>query len=414
MYGRNALSMATEPTKPKKSTRSAKKAPKKTGAPKAPKKTAQKTAKKAVSKKATPKKATPQKKAPKKTASKKTAVKKKTSKKAANKSPQKAAAPIKRQTTGIKRNAVTEEPRVAAKRVVRETATQSAPASVIPPVLASATDDSAYPSAQPLREPPESYGRTCIVLMTRDPWSIYAYWEIASSDAARHQLGQSGGAGPLMLRVHGVPSEQSEIASDGFFDVLVPAEAKGFDISLPETNRSWWVELGYISAKGEFTAICRSEPLRTPSAGPAQAQAPGPFQAEQSTRSEGEQHRLPDVVGGQERRGSEGMQGRLSARPLRPGASEMAPGASPMGRRPEATESFPLDLHTELILHGTTEPDAHVTVGGEPVELRPDGTFTLRMELPDGEQSLPVRVVQATGVSERIVRPVLNKRTEDE
>ena len=85
-----------------------------------------------------------------------------------------------------------------------------------------------------------------------------------------------------------------------------------------------------------------------------------------------------------------------------------------MGRRPEATESFPLDLHTELILHGTTEPDAHVTVGGEPVELRPDGTFTLRMELPDGEQSLPVRVVQATGVSERIVRPVLNKRTEDE
>ncbi|MBF0483510.1 MAG: DUF4912 domain-containing protein [Candidatus Omnitrophica bacterium] len=50
----------------------------------------------------------------------------------------------------------------------------------------------------------------------------------------------------------------------------------------------------------------------------------------------------------------------------------------------ELRRKFFFEIGTELIVYGRTEPDAKVTLGGKPVELKPDGTFTLRFALPDG------------------------------
>jgi len=43
-----------------------------------------------------------------------------------------------------------------------------------------------------------------------------------------------------------------------------------------------------------------------------------------------------------------------------------------------------------LIIYGSTIPGATVLLSGEPVKLREDGTFTVRVALPDKRQVLPV------------------------
>jgi hypothetical protein len=64
--------------------------------------------------------------------------------------------------------------------------------------------------------------------------------------------------------------------------------------------------------------------------------------------------------------------------------------SSPLGGESPQVKAFWFNVNAELIIYGATQPDARVTIGGQPVELRPDGTFTCRLALPDGEYELEV------------------------
>ena len=52
--------------------------------------------------------------------------------------------------------------------------------------------------------------------------------------------------------------------------------------------------------------------------------------------------------------------------------------------------SFSFDVDAEMIVYGSAQTDSHITLGGEPVSLRPDGTFTVRLSMPDQRQVLPI------------------------
>jgi hypothetical protein len=53
-------------------------------------------------------------------------------------------------------------------------------------------------------------------------------------------------------------------------------------------------------------------------------------------------------------------------------------------------KGFWFNVNAELIIYGSTDPKATVTVGGELIEVRADGTFTCRLALPDGEYDVDV------------------------
>jgi hypothetical protein len=72
-------------------------------------------------------------------------------------------------------------------------------------------------------------------------------------------------------------------------------------------------------------------------------------------------------------------------------SSGPAPGA------PEAPREFWLKVNAELVIYGSTEPNARVTIGGRPIRLRPDGSFSFRFALPDGAYSLPVSARSSDG-----------------
>jgi hypothetical protein len=83
-----------------------------------------------------------------------------------------------------------------------------------------------------------------------------------------------------------------------------------------------------------------------------------------------------------------------------PGVSSARSLASPYGGQ-AGRKGFWFNVNAELVIYGATEPDAAVTVGGCPIRLRPDGTFSFRFSLPDGHFELPAEAVSADGTDRR-------------
>ncbi len=83
-------------------------------------------------------------------------------------------------------------------------------------------------------------------------------------------------------------------------------------------------------------------------------------------------------------------------------SSPAVPFGRPKGE--SAGKGFWLNVNAELVVYGATEPDAQVALGGRPILLRPDGTFSVRFALPNGEYELPIEAEAADGAATRSVR----------
>jgi uncharacterized protein len=103
-----------------------------------------------------------------------------------------------------------------------------------------------------------------------------------------------------------------------------------------------------------------------------------------------------------------------------PGAPELEgrPGeaaiSSPLGRARQvgAPKRFWLTVNAELVLYGATEPEAKVTTGGRPIRLRPDGTFSYRFALPDGQYPLHLTATSADGEDTRSIQLHFGRSTQ--
>jgi hypothetical protein len=73
--------------------------------------------------------------------------------------------------------------------------------------------------------------------------------------------------------------------------------------------------------------------------------------------------------------------------------------------------NFRLDVDAELIVYGVTEANSHVSLRGEPVKLRPDGSFTVRMSLPNQRQVIPVVASAANGGEQRTIVLAIERNT---
>jgi hypothetical protein len=69
---------------------------------------------------------------------------------------------------------------------------------------------------------------------------------------------------------------------------------------------------------------------------------------------------------------------------------------------PERKGPFWFNINAELVVYGATEPDAQVGIGSRRIQLRPDGTFSFRFALPDGNYDLKVLAVSADGQDARL------------
>jgi hypothetical protein len=64
-------------------------------------------------------------------------------------------------------------------------------------------------------------------------------------------------------------------------------------------------------------------------------------------------------------------------------------------------EPFWFNVNAELVIYGATAPDARVTIAGRVIRLRPDGTFSCRFSLPDGQFELWALATAPKGLETR-------------
>ncbi|MBM3246117.1 MAG: DUF4912 domain-containing protein [Candidatus Omnitrophica bacterium] len=307
---------------------------------------------------------------------------------------------IKRKATRQRKSVVTREP--AKKEIFGAQQVAVEQAKFYPPQQAS------RPARVMPQELPFGYGQDKIILQVRDPWWIHAYWEVRSQifDALREQLKDDFYKARRVLRVYDV----SYIIFNGknanrFFDIHIHEHSNNWYIDTGGPGRSWCVDFGLLLADGRFITIVRSNTVATPLAGPSwitdeEWMIPDDAFARLYGMGFGFGRSSPVGKAWQERLKKALFSGVFAS----PGM------ASPVKKIPGARK-FWLAVNTELIVYGATEPDAKVTVQGNPINLRPDGTFTLRFALPDGKQVIPVKAVSCDNQEERAITPVVNKET---
>lgn len=257
---------------------------------------------------------------------------------------------------------------------------------------------------------PSGYGDNKIVLLVRDPWWVFAYWEIRrdKEDDIRRKIESSGEkAQKSILRVYDV----TDINFNGrnahaYFDIDLKGLASNWYINVNSPDRAWVVEIGIVSDKGNFYALARSNIVRTPRFGMSdQLDAEWMMPEEDSWKMFSLSGGFGVGKGSLEVR--EMFKKRLEEQVTSGGISS----AASFYRKPPERK-FWLVVNTELIVYGATEPDAKVTVQGKAIKLRPDGTFTLRFALPDGKQVIPVEATSNDGVDHRRITPTVTRKTE--
>ncbi len=78
---------------------------------------------------------------------------------------------------------------------------------------------------------------------------------------------------------------------------------------------------------------------------------------------------------------------------------------------PVRPRQFWLVADAELIVYGATEPDATVTIGGQPIQLNSDGTFRYQMSFQDGLIEFPIVAVAADGEQNRAIHMKFERET---
>jgi hypothetical protein len=310
-------------------------------------------------------------------------------------------------------------------------------------------------------ELPESYGTKKLFLTARDPHWLYAHWDLTRDQQLK--INAKSTDGHLVLRIFA-----GKIEGHALYEIHVHPESRHWFAHVEQSGHSFAAELGYYSALGKWTRIAVSSATVTPPDSVAEethaeyATIPFEFpfaklmqiiedavrdniplaQAIEELRRHGhpdlprfasatpgparvwtpqQEQALAKIISIDETRrvwmGSleitELIRRRLAHNITSPavpfGISSVT---SPFGGMTQKAKDFWFNVNAELIIYGSTEPDAKVTLGGHEIKLRPDGSFSYRFALPDGKYDLPAVAVSAGGDDARAADLKFSRETE--
>ena len=322
-----------------------------------------------------------------------------------------------------------------------------------------------------LADLPAGYGDSRIVLMPRDPQWAYTYWDVPNEH--KEELRRQGGQ-QLALRIYDVTDISLEYQSPHSIQEYPSDElAREWYLPIPVSDRDYVVDIGYRCADGRWLVLARSAPVRVPPVypsdwiedhfvtlnfeedlrgqtvfelvPPAKRMATtttgvgtatngttgtdgnpiydeifGMAQGAEAQRIAGSLYGSMQHVPGSMQAASLAEQAISSyvfpsgvgmwAVPTMSGLTMSGAGFS-ASAAPIRPRQFWLIADAELIVYGATEPDATVTIGGQPIKLNPDGTFRFQMSFQDGLIDYPIMAVAADGEQTRSIQMKFTRET---
>ncbi|MGF1498283.1 MAG: DUF4912 domain-containing protein [Elainellaceae cyanobacterium] len=316
-----------------------------------------------------------------------------------------------------------------------------------------------------LADLPAGYGESRIVLMPRDPQWAYVYWDVPNEH--REELRRQGGS-RLALRFYDVTDINMDYQRPHNLQQYECDElAREWYLPIPVSDRDYAVEIGYLTADGRWLVLARSAPVHIPPIYPsdwvedqfitvsweealegrtlvelvppskrmAAAESNGIYEQVFGMAQSAEAQRVAGSLFGSMQHvpgsvfGSMQMAQAVSSYVFASGMGMWAvPGVPGVGvpnvsgltmsgvgfsasMPPIRPRQFWLIADAELIVYGATEPDATVTIGGQPIKLNPDGTFRFQMSFQDGLIDYPIMAVAADGEQTRSIHMKFTRET---
>lgn len=237
---------------------------------------------------------------------------------------------------------------------------------------------------------PKDYGETKLVLLVRDPYWVFAYWEI--NDTLRRNLNIPRGHDKrLKLKMYDVTGGDTQ---NFLFDIYVNDYTNNWYVNLPQSDRTYMAEL-IVEDGGSERFVVKSNVVYSPR-----------DRMSDSIDNEWMTSDWLKIYGASiglrgEGLSEEEINRRLSQLNLSSLLLSNLPGSeSVISSFPssesvvkivdEYSKNFWLNANCELIVYGATESDAEVKVKGECVKLNADGSFTLRFALPEGKHNIDI------------------------
>ena len=265
-------------------------------------------------------------------------------------------------------------------------------------------------SSKAPRDLPTGYGKDRIVVMVRDPYWLHCYWELTRHAVQRAEaaLAQEWHTARPILRLLDVTTHDTTNTSETIVrDIPIHGGCNNWYLDVNNPPRSYRVDIGYLARSGSFYVLARSNVVNTPRAGISDV-----IDENWADIDPKKADRIYAMSGGFDPTASslelkELFEERLR-RPLgSPSITSFGSGGMFFGKG----RKFWFQLDAELIIYGATEPNARVTLQGEPVKLRSDGTFTMRFSLPEGRQIIPAVATSPDGVEERTIVLAVERNT---
>lgn len=245
-----------------------------------------------------------------------------------------------------------------------------------------------------------------LVVMVRDPYWLHVYWEIMRQSVERAQsaMGPHWHTAQPVLRLY-------RVAHDGAAslerEIPIHGGVRHWYVDVQNPPCQFRMEIGYVNADGRFYSLARSNVVNTPPAGTSDSVDENWADVAENA------DRIFAMSGGYSPRGTSlELQELLEERLGRPLGSPMETRYG--GGAAQALvhqRELPFAVDAELLVYGVSDPHAHLTLQGEPVPLRSDGSFTVRMSLPDRRQVIPVVASSPDGVEQRTIILAVERNT---
>jgi hypothetical protein len=266
-------------------------------------------------------------------------------------------------------------------------------------------------SGKPPRHLQGGHSKDRIMVVVRDPYWLHVYWELTHQSVQRAEaaLGQDWHGAKPILRVCDVSAQDTTSTAEAIVrDLEIHGGCNNWYIEVSQPPKSYRVDIGYLSRRGQFYVLARSNVVTTPKAGVSDA-----IDENWSETDAKQADRLYAMSSGFEQSAGDtrALKEFLEERFRRPLHTPGAP-SSPTLPAPKDRKFF-FNIDAEMIVFGRTAVGARVTIQGEPVKLRPDGTFTMRYSFPDGRQILPAIAESADGVEERKIVLAVERNTKE-
>lgn len=247
-----------------------------------------------------------------------------------------------------------------------------------------------------------------VTLIVRDSYWLQADWEItrAAVDRVRVAMNEKWHNAIPILRLMSVGDASSNRAEQLLRDIPIHGGVNTWFIDVENPPARFRVVVGYISENERFYPLCRSNIVETP-----KADAVHRLDRQWSDIAE-DYERIYSLSGGYDVNSSGDLKEVFEQRLQRQMPNRKDDGlGSDTDAALDRHRALPFEVDAELIVYGSTVPGATVLLSGEPVKLRSDGTFTVRVALPDKRQVLPVIAQSRDGMKQRTTVIAVERNT---